>query len=203
MRSLPVLTPPEEAPPPPPAPPAAGGQTVRLPVTGMTCAACQARVQRTLQKAPGVHDATVNLLMKSATVAFDPAVTSPTALVAVVEGAGYGAALPATADDAFAEQVARDEAQRAEARTLTRQAVWSGVAGAVAMLLSMPLMAGMTGAHGAHGAPTDPLLAWGMRTVDPALQGALPWLYAIPPGVLRGALLLLTVAVMAGAGRHF
>jgi Cu+-exporting ATPase len=169
----------------------------------MTCAACQARVQRTLQKAPGVRGATVNLLMKSATVAYDPAVTSPAALVAVVEGAGYGAALPATADDAFAEQVARDAAQREEARTLTRQAVWSGVAGAVAMLLSMPLMAGMTGAHGAHEAPTDPLLAWGMRTVDPALQGALPWLYAIPPGVLRGGLLLLTVAVMAGAGRHF
>jgi Cu+-exporting ATPase len=203
MRSLPVLTPPEEAPPPVPVPPGDGGQTVRLPVTGMTCAACQARVQRTLQKAPGVQGATVNLLMKSATVAFDPAVTSPAALVAVVEGAGYGAALPATADDAFAEQVARDAAQREEARTLTRQAVWSGVAGAVAMLLSMPLMAGMTGAHGGHEAPTDPLLAWGMRTVDPALQGVMPWLYAIPPGVLRGALLLLTVAVMAGAGRHF
>ena len=78
---------------------------MRLPVTGMTCAACQARVQRTLQKAPGVRGATVNLLMKSATVAYDPAVTSPAALVAVVEGAGYGAALPATADDAFAEQI--------------------------------------------------------------------------------------------------
>ncbi|MBU6366537.1 MAG: heavy metal translocating P-type ATPase [Gemmatimonadetes bacterium] len=169
----------------------------------MTCAACQARVQRSLQKAPGVRDATVNLLMKSATVAYDPAITSPAALVAVVEDAGYGAALPASADDAFAEQVARDAAQRAEAQALTRQAVGSGVAGAVAMLLSMPLMAGMTGTHGGHAAPTDPLLAWGMRTVDPALHGALPWLYAIPPGVLRGALLLLTVAVMAGAGRHF
>src|ERR671929_182140 len=35
---------------------------VRIPVSGMTCAACQARVQRTLVRRPGVHDASVNLL---------------------------------------------------------------------------------------------------------------------------------------------
>ena len=43
-------------------------ETIRIPVSGMTCAACQSRVQRTLQKQAGVDDAAVNLMMKSATV---------------------------------------------------------------------------------------------------------------------------------------
>ena len=46
-------------------------ERVRIPVSGMTCAACQARVQRALQKSPGVADASVNLMMNSATVTFD------------------------------------------------------------------------------------------------------------------------------------
>ena len=46
-------------------------QTIRVPVSGMTCAACQARVQRTLQRAPGVSDASVNLMMHDATIRFD------------------------------------------------------------------------------------------------------------------------------------
>ena len=51
--------------------------TIRIPVTGMTCAACQARVQRTLRKHPGVADASVNLMMHDATISFDPSATSP------------------------------------------------------------------------------------------------------------------------------
>ena len=52
----------------------AGSQSVRIPVSGMTCAACSSRVQRALEKQPGVADANVNLMMKTATVHFDPAV---------------------------------------------------------------------------------------------------------------------------------
>ncbi|MCC6431911.1 MAG: heavy-metal-associated domain-containing protein, partial [Gemmatimonadaceae bacterium] len=56
-------------------------ETIRIPVSGMTCAACSARVQRTLQKQPGVSDANVNLMMKSATITFDPKAVSPASLV--------------------------------------------------------------------------------------------------------------------------
>ena len=51
-----------------PALPTAPDSTIRIPVSGMTCAACQSRVQRTLQQQPGVSDAAVNLMMHSATV---------------------------------------------------------------------------------------------------------------------------------------
>ena len=49
--------------------------TVTLPVKGMHCAACQARVQQQLERAPGVTGAAVNLLLNTATVTYDPTVT--------------------------------------------------------------------------------------------------------------------------------
>ena len=42
--------------------------SVSFPVSGMTCAACQARVQKALVSEPGVIDASVNLLTRSAAV---------------------------------------------------------------------------------------------------------------------------------------
>ena len=65
-----------------------------IPVTGMTCAACQGRVQRALTRTPGVVDANVNLMMHNATICYDPAATTPAALVAAVRATGYGADLP-------------------------------------------------------------------------------------------------------------
>jgi cation transport ATPase len=51
-------------------------ETVVLPIRGMTCAACQAHVERSLREAPGVLDATVNLLAHSARVMYAPAQSS-------------------------------------------------------------------------------------------------------------------------------
>lgn len=59
-------------------------------VTGMTCAACSARIQRRLAKAEGVMDATVNLTTERATVYYDPAVVSPQKLLDLVTDLGYG-----------------------------------------------------------------------------------------------------------------
>jgi len=47
-------------------------ETVVLPIQGMTCAACQTHVERSLRAAPGVLDATVNLLAHSARVMYGP-----------------------------------------------------------------------------------------------------------------------------------
>ncbi|MFN0097237.1 MAG: heavy metal translocating P-type ATPase [Gemmatimonadaceae bacterium] len=114
-------------------------RTTRIPVTGMTCAACQARVQRTLQKHAGVSDATVNLMMGNATVTFDPATVSPDALVAAIRDTGYGAELPQDDRSAFEEQEARDAATAEEFKELRLKAIVSGVIGAAAMI-AMPWM---------------------------------------------------------------
>ena len=68
-------------------------EKVTIPVKGMTCAACQARVQRALQAKPGVLDASVNLMLKSAVVTYDPTATSPMVLVEAIRETGYGCLL--------------------------------------------------------------------------------------------------------------
>ena len=100
---------------------------VDLALEGMTCAACQARVQRTLGKVAGVSDASVNLMMGNATVSYDPASTSPDALVDAIRATGYGAELPVADRSAFEEQEARDAAQQEEFTELRRKAIEEGM----------------------------------------------------------------------------
>jgi P-type Cu+ transporter len=67
-------------------------ERVAIPVTGMTCAACASRVQRKLERTPGVSEATVNFGTERATVLYDPESLGPAELVELVRSAGYGAA---------------------------------------------------------------------------------------------------------------
>ncbi|MDQ3930149.1 MAG: heavy metal translocating P-type ATPase, partial [Chloroflexota bacterium] len=60
-----------------------------LPVGGMTCASCVRRVERALSKVEGVQSAGVNLATERATVKFDAEKTTPAALRAAIERAGY------------------------------------------------------------------------------------------------------------------
>ena len=64
-------------------------------VTGMTCSACSAHVDKAVRRLDGVRDVNVNLLGGSMTVDWDGALT-PEQIVSAVEKAGYGAALPAS-----------------------------------------------------------------------------------------------------------
>src|SRR2546430_4596360 len=113
---------------------------VTIAVTGMTCAACSARVQRALQRTPGVKDAVVNLMTNSATVAFDRTIASPDSLVETVRATGYDATLPPTGRSAIEEQAAQDRAHAGEYRVLKTKALASLATGIIAMVLSMPLM---------------------------------------------------------------
>jgi P-type Cu+ transporter len=67
-------------------------QHVELPITGMTCASCAARVERSLNEVDGVS-ATVNYATERATVDYDPATVGLAKLVSAVEAVGYGAVL--------------------------------------------------------------------------------------------------------------
>lgn len=60
-------------------------ERVDLPITGMTCASCANRIEKTLRKAVGVSDATVNLATERATVHFDPAITGLDNIVGFAE----------------------------------------------------------------------------------------------------------------------
>jgi P-type Cu+ transporter len=172
---------------------------ITLPIEGMSCASCQVHVQDALGEIRGVKQATVNLITRDATVSFDPAVVSAQELVSKLNDIGYKASLPAGNQSEIHEQEQRERAQLREFRDLRLKAIVSLFIGAIAMILSMPLM----GSHGTGAHPQDPVLSWAMHNVDPLVMSAAPWLYSIDPGVLRYTLLALTLVVMLWAGRHF
>src|ERR1700694_3578621 len=93
-------------------------EKVSFPVSGMTCAACQSFVQRTLAGEAGVQDATVNLMLHNVTVTFDPRVASVAGLVDTVRGTGYGAEMPVANESVLAAQERNDEEQLREYRRL-------------------------------------------------------------------------------------
>ncbi len=141
----------------------------------MTCASCQHHVEEALRGTAGVESARVDLMAHRASVVFDPVLAPPEKLVEAIRGAGYDAVLPRAGDGHGAERALDAAGSPAKA--------WVTLAaGAVAMLLAMPLGDRMGAAD-----------RWLMR--------ALPWLYAIPAGALRWGLLVMTAIVMAWAGR--
>ncbi|MES2123591.1 MAG: heavy metal translocating P-type ATPase [Gemmatimonadota bacterium] len=172
--------------------------TITIPVEGMTCSACQARIQSALEQEPGVSSADVNVMLANAKVRFDASRLSPERLIEVIEATGYGAALPAADRSAIEEQSARDVAQQSEYLQLRFKAIVTGILGVIAMVLSMPLMTASTGGHG-----TDPFMGWAMRHLNPVVERVLPWVATIPHQQLSWILLLLTLVVMSWTGRHF
>ena len=60
-------------------------------VTGMTCSACSAHVEKAVSKVPGVQSVAVSLLTNTMQVQYDEGATNPDAIIAAVVKAGYGA----------------------------------------------------------------------------------------------------------------
>ena len=62
-----------------------------LKITGMTCAACSARIEKVVGKLEGVEQISVNLATEKATISFDPQKTDITMIKEKIEKVGYGA----------------------------------------------------------------------------------------------------------------
>ncbi len=67
-------------------------EQITVPVTGMSCAACAARIEKVLRRTPGVTEAGVNFAAHQATIAYQPTETNTGLLVGAIRRAGYGTA---------------------------------------------------------------------------------------------------------------
>ena len=99
-----------------------------FPILGMSCAACAARVDKTLNQQPGVCQAAVNYAAATALVEYDPAKTSPETLQHAVQEAGYD--LIITHDEHTEDRV--EEAHAKKYKTLKRRTI-------AAILLAVPI----------------------------------------------------------------
>ena len=95
-------------------------KTVRqtFPVLEMSCAACAARVEKTLNRQPGVCSASVNYAAATATVEYDSGTCSPEALRTAIQNAGYDLVITAQ------EEKASQEADEAHNRRFRRIPSW-------------------------------------------------------------------------------
>jgi Cu+-exporting ATPase len=111
--------------------------TLDLRISGMTCAACAARIEKALNRLPGVS-ANVNLATENARVRVTQATTAVQQLIDAVERAGYGAEVVVQPDPA-AERARRDARYRRELTLF-----WISAA------LSTPLVAQMVWMFAGH-----------------------------------------------------
>ena len=110
-----------------------------LALGGMSCAACSARIEKVLNRLPGVS-ASVNLATEQARVRLEPGLAVPDAVIAAVEKAGFTARW-VTASDSHAEKKAAQEvAWQQERRRF-----------GIALLLTLPLLAEMVAMFGMSG----------------------------------------------------
>ena len=152
------------------------GHRVTCPVGGMTCAACQSAVERSLTRTAGVHEARVNLMLHSATVTYDPAVVPVAGLIEAVRDIGYEAELR-PAHGAFGAAAADAATAPHDDRGVWTKAVVSLTAGAARD--GARRAAHGSGSRGAHPRVTpDPFMrgswrAW-RRPSRPGCRGSMP-----------------------------
>lgn len=112
--------------------------TEQFAVTGMTCAACSAHVEKAVSRLSGVQSAPVNLMLGSMTVTYDEKAVTESDIIAAVKAAGYGAS-PASQTDQG--QLRRD--QDAALCRRKKHLIWSVVFLVPLFYLSMGHMMGL------------------------------------------------------------
>ncbi len=169
--------------------PAASAEPLLVDVTGMTCAACAARIEKVLGRVPGVEKATVNLALETAEIAA-PGVDSEL-LVAAIERAGFGAHLR---DTAVAARRAALERAAEERATEEKRTFLVFLASAI---LTLPFLVGMIPmAWGGHATWLTPWLQVALATPVQVIAGTRFYVGAFK--ALRGRSANMDVLVALG-----
>jgi Cu+-exporting ATPase len=159
-------------------------QPIALTIKGMTCASCQIHVQRALEAVPGVTSASVNLMAHTAQVVAPLSLDTAT-LITAVHNSGYEASLPKSNSSANSAEAASMGMMDMEGGHLGLRTLLALITGAIAMLLSMPLMMSTTS--------SDPLLNALTRLLAPVMPAVL---MSVPAEPIRWILFAISLATM-------
>jgi len=146
---------------------AADPAIVEIAVGGMTCAACAARIERQLNKLPGV-EAAVNLAAERAHVRFQPTLSSVDSILATVVKTGFTASV-STADTHADEKARKQAAYRAEVRRF-----WLATALTLPLIGQMVVM--LVAGTPAH---ADPLPRWLQLALATPVQFWIGWRFYV------------------------
>ena len=111
-------------------------------VTGMSCSACSAHVEKAVSRVPGVNQVQVNLLQNSMVVEYEDEATDAAAIIHAVEDAGYGASVKDAHEPAKKTETDLQKRTAEEAKKMKHRLGWSIVFLIVLMYISMGHMLG-------------------------------------------------------------
>ena len=112
-------------------------------VTGMSCAACSARVEKSVSALPGMKECSVNLLKNSMVVNYDGQALNSAQIIQAVEKAGYGASLQTKGKGAASKaQASPVDTAKQEYQVMKRRVIWSFVFTVPLFYISMGHMMG-------------------------------------------------------------
>ncbi|RHQ27338.1 heavy metal translocating P-type ATPase [Clostridiaceae bacterium AF29-16BH] len=111
-------------------------------VTGMSCSACSAHVEKAVSRVPGVDQVQVNLLQNSMVVEYEDGATDAAAIIHAVEDAGYGASVKDTHEPTKKAENDLQKRTAEEAKKMKHRLGWSIVFLIVLMYISMGHMLG-------------------------------------------------------------
>jgi len=122
-------------------------KTLTLPVEGMTCASCVARVEKALKKSEGVSSVNVNFATEKVTLSFDNKATDLNKLTTVVEDAGYKLVVPQTKEEETTKESpiiesAEELEQKKSYKQLKSEFIFAAVMTVPIMAISMISMTG-------------------------------------------------------------
>lgn len=111
-------------------------------VTGMSCSACSAHVEKAVSRVPGVDQVQVNLLQNSMVVEYEDEATDAAAIIHAVEDAGYGASVKDAHEPTKKTENDLQKRTAEEAKKMKHRLGWSIVFLIVLMYISMGHMLG-------------------------------------------------------------
>jgi len=174
------------------------GATLFLAITGMTCAACSARIERVLRATEGVLSADVNLAAETAQIVYDPALTRTQDLRQLIDDAGFGSQIVSRSAALFEER-RREAALRLDAQK--RELIPAFAFALPVLILSMGHMVGLPLPQFLHPdhAPATFALAQLFLTLPVLLAGRGFYLRGIPALLRRAPNMDSLVAIGTGA----
>jgi Cu+-exporting ATPase len=111
--------------------------TATYPVTGMSCAACSARVEKTIQGLSGVVRAAVNLATERLTVTYLPGIVTPVGIARAVQDAGYRMLVAEDGAAPAEPGAAAEEERRRQVSLIRLKFIVSLAVGAILMLMML------------------------------------------------------------------
>ena len=106
-------------------------------VTGMTCSACSAHVEKSVRKLQGVESVSVNLRQNRMQVEYDDRALTEEAITEAVEKAGYGACPLEPASRGKAKEERRPRDAMGQELAAMRKRLWVSIAFLIPLMLSL------------------------------------------------------------------